>query len=743
MELLSKTDLLSYQDRIERLRLRKMEQTQEKWDLIGSMDYDDWALVLPPPEKRKVVKTISGSGVPIVDVVLEGIEMESNHPSGGFFGAAAVGKAYRKLLENHPVYIDPVSSLAGATMVNFLSYRKPQWNPDISFAHLEERQKLYQLNSGIGGAQHFCPDLQIGLELGWDGLKQKILKYRKINLPERDEFYAGLLDVVEGMQNWISRHAIEAGKMALNELDPLLNMNLQEISDMNSKLVTEPPQTFREACQWILWYLISARMFNGSGALGRLDVLLEPYYDQDKSRGVMTDDEATFHLACLLVRDTAYIQLGGLDPDGEDTTSKVSLLILEAAHQLRIPANIGICVGKNVSDQLLERGVEILFSDKTGIPKFLGIENTVEGFTRNNYTQALARQRAYSGCHWSALPGVEYTMNDMVKVNFAAVFTAAWREMFETEDTPDTKILWELFSRHLRIAIDTIAEGLDFHLEHMHEVSPELVLDLLCYGPIERGLDATAGGVDYYNLCVDGAGLATTADSLAAVETWIEKSEMTNWKELDTCLRKNWEGADGERLRSLMRRTPRFGNGGTPADDYAERIAQIFTEMVKERPTPAGRNMIPGLFSWASMISMGKNIPATPNGRRDGDPISHGANPDPGFRKDGAATALAVAVAKVQPGYGNTAPMQMDLDPGLGRDESGLNNVKALIKGHFNMGGTQINLNVLDKAKIMEANKDPRKFPDLVVRVTGFSAYFASLSPEFRQLVVDRIISSE
>jgi formate C-acetyltransferase len=138
---------------------------------------------------------------------------------------------------------------------------------------------------------------------------------------------------------------------------------------------------------------------------------------------------------------------------------------------------------------------------------------------------------------------------------------------------------------------------------------------------------------------------------------------------------------------------------------------------------------------------MGKNLGATPNGRHAGDAISHGANPDPGFRKDGAPTAMAVAIAQVQPGWGNTAPMQMELDPGITKDEGGVELVAGLIRTHFELGGTQINMNVMDAQRVLEAHKDPEKYPDLVVRVTGFSAYFASLSPEFRQLVVDRLIA--
>jgi formate C-acetyltransferase len=170
------------------------------------------------------------------------------------------------------------------------------------------------------------------------------------------------------------------------------------------------------------------------------------------------------------------------------------------------------------------------------------------------------------------------------------------------------------------------------------------------------------------------------------------------------------------------------------------RVTQAFTQAVKEAPTPAGFNIIPGLFSWANTIPMGKVVGATPNGRHRGAPISHGSNPDPGFRKDGAPTAMAVAIASVQPSYGNTAPMQMELDPALSKDEGGVEHIADLIKTHFELGGTQINLNIMDAEQILEAHEDPSKYPDLVVRVTGFSAYFASLSPEFRQLVVDRII---
>jgi formate C-acetyltransferase len=291
--------------------------------------------------------------------------------------------------------------------------------------------------------------------------------------------------------------------------------------------------------------------------------------------------------------------------------------------------------------------------------------------------------------------------------------------------------------------MDTVAKGYDFQYEHNHEVFPELVLDLLCQGPIEKGLDASNGGVEFYPFGVDGAALATAADSFAAVDHRVEKQHRLTWKELQAHLESNWAGPEGERARLMMKNSPRFGYGNSLGDEWAVRIARAFTETVKAKRTPRGFMMVPGLFSWVLNLSMGKNIGATPNGRHAGDPISHGANPDPGFRKDGAPTALAVAVAAVQPGYGNTSPLQIDLDPSFSQGADGVEKVEALIRGHVDLGGTQVNINVLSKEKILEAHKDPSKFPDLIVRVTGFSAYFASLSPEMRQFVVDRIVCEE
>ena len=732
---------LTYQQRLDALRATKLADTLEKQQIVGAMNHDDHALILPPPERRKVVQAISGSGMLITDVLLEGVDIQTNHPCGGFFGPKMVGLNFKALLDAHPPYIDAHSSLAGAYMVNFKSYAKHGWNPDFDYCHLKPNQELYDLLPGIGAGQHFCQDLAIGLELGWGGIQQKIDRYRQINGPDKADFYDGLEAIVKGIQGWMQRNAQAAREMATGEGTAWKRQNLLEMAAINERLLTAPPKTFREVCQWMVWYQMAARMFNGSGSLGRLDVLLMPYYERDVADGILDDEEAIFHIACLLVRDTAYLQLGGAAASGKDVTNCVSYLVLEAVHRLKVPANVGVAVGQDVDEGLLRRGVEIMFQDKMGIPKFLGVERTAEGFTRNGYPIELGRARAYSGCHWSAIPGHEYTLNDCVKINFAKIFEVALQDMMAGEDiAPNIDELWRCFETHLGRGVATIAEGLAFHLEHQHEVFPELVLDLLCYGTIERGEDASHGGVDYYNMCLDGAALATVADSFAALEQRIEKEQRLTWAELRQHLQSDWVGPEGERARLMMRNIPRYGSGGSRADEWATRVAKMFARLVHEQPAE-GFLMIPGLFSWANTIPMGKTVGATPNGRHAGAPISHGSNPDPGFRKDGAPSAMALAIASVQPGYGNTAPMQLELDPAFSGEEDGIEYVMNLIKTHFELGGTQVNLNIMNKEQVLAAHRDPTKYPDLVVRVTGFSAYFASLSEEFRQLVVDRIIA--
>ena len=134
---------------------------------------------------------------------------------------------------------------------------------------------------------------------------------------------------------------------------------------------------------------------------------------------------------------------------------------------------------------------------------------------RLGYPESLARRRIAVGCHWMSLPGLEYSLNDCVKINSAKVFEVALDEMMSQEGPYSTERLWELYQKHMARAVEVTAEGLDFHLKYQQYNEPELMLNLISHGPVEKGLDMTCGGAMYYNLCMDGSAIATVADSFA------------------------------------------------------------------------------------------------------------------------------------------------------------------------------------------------------------------------------------
>lgn len=718
---------MKYLDRIKRLREKKLEQTRQKMLSLGPQDEDDYGNVLPPANFKWAAPV--------------------KNENGCFYGAEAWGKNFRSLMENHPVYIDPDDALAGRWMFMLSRMRagyKLSLAPfPVAYSHLHKEQALYDITSGIGKDAHFAPDYKIGLSLGWNGLKTKVQESLKkySNDPESVELLNAELDAIEGIQNWIRRTAAEALQMSETERDSEKKENLRNIASINHKLAAEAPTSLREACQWLAWFNMASRTYNRDGAGGQLDELLRGYYEKDLAEGKIDEDDAIFFIACLLLNEPHYYQIGGPDRNGKDQTSRLSFLILEAAHLLKISCNITIRVHDGMDEILFRRGMEILLEDKLGYPRFSGDNALVEGFVKNGFDTELARERIAVGCSWMSLPGREYTLNDLVKINMAKVMEVALNEIFDNGKLSLSELM-TCFEKHLCNAVKCTAAGINFHLELQYKNEPELLLNLLSHGPIEKGRDVSHGGAEFYNMCIDGAGLAVVADSFAAIEQRIGKEKILSWAELQNALSSNFAGLEGERIRSLLKNSERFGSGHSLGDKYAKKITKLFTDIVKSEEMPEKRILIPGFFSWADTVRFGKTVGATANGRLAGAPISHGANPNPGFRKDGALTAIVKAVVDVQPGYGNTAPLQLEIDIGTLSQEKSLDIIGQLLKTHFALGGTLTNINIIDAEKIRDAHENPEKYPDLTVRVTGFSAYFASLSKEFRQLVVDRIIGA-
>ena len=185
-------------------------------------------------------------------------------------------------------------------------------------------------------------------------------------------------------------------------------------------------------------------------------------------------------------------------------TSDLSFMILEAAHRLKTSCNLTIRVHDGLDPTLFRRGLEILLEDRKACPRFSGDSALVKGFMRNGYSAELARRRIAVGCNWMSLPGLEYTLNDLIKINLAKVFSVAYDEYSAQPGPKTTEELHRVYAGHLAKAVECVAEGIDFHLAHQYLNAPELTLNLLSHGPIEKGLDA-ANCVDWLKgLILDG-----------------------------------------------------------------------------------------------------------------------------------------------------------------------------------------------------------------------------------------------
>ncbi len=739
---------LTYADRLRSMRETKIRHTLEKRRQNGYTDLDDFGTV------------------PINDGYF--VEPWYNSENGSFYGYDGMSENFCRVIGAHEAYVDPMEMLCGRWRDMLVNYRGdvhylPDWlknNPKIKelmssatetwskrwdekrfpYDELKSYHELYNIQTGIDGDAHFACDYTIGLELGFGGLLEKVRKYREIN-KDKSDFYDAEEKCLLAIIAFIDRHIIKIKDLIKSEERDEIKANLEEMLTVNEKIRLGKPETLHEVCQWVAYFNCASRIYTRDGAGFQLDTLLLPYYENDIKAGILDDEKAKFLIANLLLIDPHYYQISGVDENDCDLTNKLSYLILEAADSINISCNLTVRVHENCDSEFLRRSVYYLIKNKNAWPRFANDKALCDGYMRNGVDKMTARRRIAVGCNWMCIPGIEFPMNDTVKINIAKVFCVALDEMKESNDF-STEKLFLLFEKHLTKAAEITAKGINLHLDHQWEVTPELIMNLMMKNTIETGLDASLAA-ELHTVGIDGAGLAVVADSFGALEERVEKENMLTWSEVFTALDSNYSCENGQRIRAILSTAGKYCGGNTCADKWAQRLTEVFVRVIREesKKMPKSRQLLPGWFSWARTIEYGSKVPATPNGRLSCEPISHGANPNPCFRLDGAVTAQSNGIASVQCGFGNTAPLQIEFDPCLTVDNGGIELVLSLIKGHFNQGGTLININVLDTEKLMKAHENPDLYPDLVVRVTGFTAYFASLSPEFRELVIKRFIT--
>jgi len=269
------------------------------------------------------------------------------------------------------------------------------------------------------------------------------------------------------------------------------------------------------------------------------------------------------------------------------------------------------------------------------------------------------------------------------------------------------------------------------------ESLPAPLVSATLRGCVERARDMTAGGAEYNFGSVSGRGFGTAVNSLAAVRWAVFDNALVPMDRLLEALDGNFAQDEELRLR-LARRAPVYGADDPAADALAARVAARFCELVESRRTLRGGPFRPGFFSYGMHVVEGLFLGATPDGRRAGEPISNSFSPANGSEREGLTGVLRSVTQVDQRRISNGLAVNVKLTPSLFESDEDLGRMEALVRAYFDLGGQELSPNVVSTETLRQAQQHPDAYRDLVVRVSGYSAYFTDLGRPLQDEIISR-----
>jgi pyruvate-formate lyase len=268
---------------------------------------------------------------------------------------------------------------------------------------------------------------------------------------------------------------------------------------------------------------------------------------------------------------------------------------------------------------------------------------------------------------------------------------------------------------------------------------PVPYLSSMVKGCLESGRDVTQGGAVYNFVTVEGVGLATAADSLCAIKKLVFDEGKVSMTDLVQAILNNFEGYEKLRLR-LLNQTPKFGNDDPQTDGIAREISQFWSKEISRYVTPTGRRYRAGYLSWNYFISMGQNMAATPDGRKQGDFLSNGVCPTQGMDRKGPTAAFKSVSNLGFETVANGASYTPSFSPACLRDDEHRGKFASLLRVYEKLGGTAMQINMVNADMLREAQKHPEKYQNLLVRVTGYNAYFTMIGKALQDEIIARTV---
>ncbi len=561
-------------------------------------------------------------------------------------------------------------------------------------------------------------------------------------------------------------------EMAEKEQDETRKAELLQIAANLEVVPAHKPQTYWQAIQ-LYWFthLAVTTELNPWDAFspGRLDQHLNPYYERDVEAGILDDEKALELLECLWVKfynqpapvkvgitlkesatytDFANINTGGVTPDGRNGVNNVSYLILDCMDEMKlVQPNSNVTISKKTPAKFLKRACEVS-REGWGQPAFYNTEAQIMELINAGKKLEDARRGGSSGCVETGAWGSEaYILTGYL--NIPKVFQLTLFNGFDqysgkqiglklgyAKDFKTYDELWDAFKKQLAYIIDIKIRGNNVIEQLYAQEMPAPCLSVVTNDCISNAKDYNAGGARYNTNYIQGVGIGTITDCLAAIKYNVYDNQNFTMEELIEAMEHDFEGYDAIYLM-VHDKTPKYGNDDDYADDIMQEVFELYRSSITGRPNMKGGKYGVDMLPTTCHVYFGDVILATPNGRKAHKPVSEGISPEKSADTNGP-TAVIKSCAKMDHLATAGTLLNQKFTPDVVAGEEGLDHMASLIRSYFSMDGHHIQFNVIDKQTLIDAQNNPEEYKDLIVRVAGYSDFFRNLSKPLQDEIIER-----
>jgi len=625
---------------------------------------------------------------------------------------------------------------------------------------------------------HICAGYENLLRLGFKGIIQKAESCQK-SLEKNDleynlkfNFYEAVKINYKATIDFLGRYSELAYKMANEEIDNTRKEELRTIAEILNNLSEKPPTSFYEAiqCIWFFQNIANITYFRSVLALGRLDQLLWPFYENDLKNGRITSEFAlelieelnlkltwnvTFHpedismIANALGANTQTITISGLDQDGNDATNELSFLFLEAYKNIKsLTSDLSVRIHKETPKDFFLETIKV-FKATTGIA-FYNDDEIIPNMVNAGYSLEDARNYVIVGCVEPTSQGNTFGATAQMFINLPGVLELVLNNGYsnfskkidglKTGDLDKFSTYEEFYNayiKQLRYNIEKsvkIATAWDeVVMENFEHPFVSATLD----NCLEKGKDYMRGGTKYNFSSITAYGFATLIDSFYIIKKFVYEENLMSLSEFIEIINSNFRGQESFRQK-LINKYEKWGNDQEEIDALANELWDLYCSEVIKFKSIRGDRFNPGAYSMGVHVIEGLFTRPTPDGRKAAKPISNSLSPVNNREKSGM-TAILNSVAKLNYSQAtNGVAVNIRIHPQNLENTENLEKFYYLLKGYFDSGGMQLQPTVVSTEVLKEAQKHPEQFLDLIVKVGGYNATFVDLGKPIQNDIIDR-----